>query len=231
MVSRVSQDLGRAGPRGHGLGTYAASSLRAFYTKDIEGSPVRFLVLDTSAESGGADGVLHQKDIDAFVKPELDRARSEGRWVVLASHHATDKLFDGNTFGGTLQVDAVTSDGWTKLVTSYPNVILDLVGHAHIHRIQPLGKRGSASFGGHAFWEVQTGAVADYQNQFRLVEIWDEDNGFLSIRATGVDYSTENDDVAAMGRKLAVLDWTTGWGCCGQGQPSDRNVILWEAKP
>jgi hypothetical protein len=200
--------------------------MRAFYTFDLPGSPVRFLVMDTSAETGGADGVLHQADVDAFVKPELESAKAAGRWVILASHHASDRLSDGSTFGGDAQPDAMTKAAWTALVTSYPNVILDLVGHAHVHRVQPFGS-GSA----HPFWEVQTGAVADYQNQFRVIEIWDEDNGQISIRATGVDYTTENDDVAAAGRRLTVLDWTSGWACCGPGEPHDRNVILWEKRP
>jgi len=226
MIARVSEDLGRSGVRGHGLGAYAQQSTRAFYTFDLASSPVRFVVMDTSAETGGADGVLHKADVDAFVKPELDRAKSDQRWVILASHHATDRLFDGNAFGGTLQADAMTQEEWAALLGTYENVILDLVGHAHIHRVQPFGKAP-----GHMFWEVQTGAVADFQNQFRLIEIWDEDNGSISIRATGVDYVTEGDDVAAQGRALGVLDWTSGWACCGPGQTKDRNVILWEKKP
>ena len=81
------------------------------------------------------------------------------------------------------------------------------------------------------FWEVQTDAIADYPHQLRVVEIWDEDNTWLSIRSVVVDYSTEGNRVAASGRELGILDYTIGWSCCGPGTPADRNVILWQKKP
>lgn len=227
LMARIAADTGRAGPRGHGLGAYAEQHKKAFYTVDLPGSPVRFLVLDTSAETGGADGVLHRADVDAFVAPELARAVTEQKYLVLASHHAIDRLTDGSGVAGTgtLQPDAILPEEWEKTLGANHNVILDLVGHAHDHRIRRLGQAPGG------FWEVQTDAIADYPHQLRLVEIWDEDNTWLSIRSVVVDYSTEGNRVAASGRELGILDYTIGWSCCGPGTAADRNVILWQKKP
>jgi hypothetical protein len=226
LMARVGADQGRAGPKGHGLGDYAARSSRAFYTIDLPGSPVRFMVLDTCAETGGASGLVRRAQLDEFVKPELDRGKTDGKWMILASHHATDQIHDGGDTGGTVQPDAVPATEWQALIAASPNVILDLVGHAHTQRVQPL-----AAPEGHAIWEMQAAALADFDNQFRVIEIWDEDDGQLTIRATGVDYTTENDAVAAEGRTLGIVDWTSGWGGGSPGQRQDRNVVLWAKKP
>lgn len=227
LMARVAADTGRAGPRGHGLGAYAEQHKKAFYTVDLPGSPIRFLVIDTSAETGGADGVLHRADVDAFVQPELARAITEKKYLVLASHHAIDRLTDGSGVGGTgtLQPDAILPDEWEKTLGSNPNVILDLVGHAHDHRVRRLGQQPGG------FWEMQTDAIADYPHQLRVIEIWDEDNAWLTVRSVVVDYSTEGNGVAASGRELGILDYTIGWSCCGPGTAADRNVILWQRKP
>jgi 3',5'-cyclic AMP phosphodiesterase CpdA len=224
MVARVMNDPGKSTPRGHGLGTYAQTTGKAFFTWDIPETQVRFLVVDTSAETGGADGVVHRADVDAFVVPELARAKREGKWLVVTSHHAADRITDGADVGGVQQADALTSAEWEKLLSSSPQVILDLVGHAHGHRIRRLGKPPTG------LWEMQCAAIADWPHQFRLLEIWDEDNGFLSIRSVAVDY--ENDAVTSRARELGILDYAVGWaGGSGPGTVADRNVVLWQKKP
>jgi hypothetical protein len=65
----------------------------------------------------------------------------------------------------------------------------------------------------------------------RLVEIWDEDNGSLTIRATCIDFATAGDPVAEGARTLMALDRTTGWTSGSTGEPGDRNVILWTPRP
>jgi len=224
VMGAVLADSGRSGPAGHGLGEYARSHHKAFYTYDLPGGPVRLMVLDTAAETGGADGVMHQSDVDAFVAPELARAEADGKWLVLASHHASDRLTDGGDTPGEPQPDAVTQKAWEARLAASPRVVLDVVGHAHDHRVQRIGAAPAG------FWEVQTDAIADYPHQLRVIEIWDEDDGWLSIRSVVVDYGAD-DGVAATARELGILDYTVGWSCCGPGAPQDRNVILWQKKP
>src|SRR5262249_7477106 len=88
---------------GHAPGAYAREQVRAFYTIDVAGSPVRLLAVDTAAETGGADGVIHRVDVERFVVPELARAAREGKWLIVLTHHASDRLSDGASPGGRRQ--------------------------------------------------------------------------------------------------------------------------------
>ncbi len=213
---------------GHGLGAEQTASGKAIYTFDVPDTPLRFLVLDTAAETGGSEGVIHQADIDAVIKPLLDQAKADGKIVSLASHHAVTSLGDGIGLGGTQQADAVTQDAWLDFIGSYDNVLFSFVGHSHENRVRYIGPTS----GTHSWWEVMTSALADFPNQLRVIEIWDQDNGWLMLRATNLDWSDMGDKVARQGRKLGVLDYVSGW-IPGEapGQPDDRNVELWVQKP
>ncbi len=211
---------------GHGLGAAQVTSGKAFYSFDVPGTPLRFVILDTAAETGGSDGVIHQADITGVVKPMLDQAVTDGKLVITASHHSTDQISDGSDFGGTAQADALTSQAWVDFLGGYDNVLFSLVGHVHSHRVRYVTPTT-----GHAFWEVMTGALADYPHQFRLIEIWDDDNGWIRMRALVTDYATTGDPVAADGRTLGIADQTSGWAHDGYGTVTDRNVELYIPKP
>ncbi|MFO0677575.1 MAG: hypothetical protein U0169_13650 [Polyangiaceae bacterium] len=211
---------------GHGISAAEVARGKAIYTFDVPQTPLRFLILDTAAETGGAEGILHQADVDAVVKPALDRARTDGKWVVLASHHATDSLSASGGAFGTTQPDAILPEAWKTFVGGYPNVVLSMVGHSHAHRVVPIQPST-----GHAYWEMMTSSLADYPHQIRRVEIFDDDNGFLRIRGTCVDLDVSGDPVAEAGRKRGVVDFTSGYMSDGRGTALDRNVELLIAKP
>jgi hypothetical protein len=65
----------------------------------------------------------------------------------------------------------------------------------------------------------------------RVIEIYDQDNGYLSIRGIALDYSTEGDPIAEEGRLRGVVDFTSGWVPDGRGEQAARNVELWIKKP
>jgi hypothetical protein len=65
----------------------------------------------------------------------------------------------------------------------------------------------------------------------RMVEVWDQDNGYVSLRLVAFDYRTAHDDVAAEGRRRGVSDMTSGWMPDERGDADDRNVELWIPKP
>ncbi|MEO6576178.1 MAG: metallophosphoesterase, partial [Polyangiaceae bacterium] len=206
LIARVMADESRSGPKGHGLGAYAQQTGKAFYTADLAPS-LRLIALDTACETGGSDGMLRTADVEGFVKPELARAKADGKLVILASHHADDSLGNGSGLGGAVQADAVSPADWVALLLANPHVIAHFAGHSHDHGVRFVGTPG-----GPGFWEVRTAAIADYPNQFRVIEIWDEDNASISIRAVSVDYATENDPVAADGRALDIVDYASHWG-------------------
>jgi 3',5'-cyclic AMP phosphodiesterase CpdA len=211
---------------GHGLGAEQMTSGKAYYTFDIPNTQFRFLVLDTGSETGGSEGLIRQGDVDQFVKPALDKAKTDKKWVILSSHHAVASLGDGTGLGGSKQADALTKEAWIDLIGSYDNVVMSLVGHTHEHKVSKISPPN-----GHPWWEIMTSAIADFPHQFRTIEIFDQDNGWLMFRATCSDFSVENDAVALYGRTLGVIDFTTGWKIDGRGVPDQRNVELWIQKP
>ncbi len=208
MLQRVHQD-----GDGHGITAGMIDYGKAYYTFDAPSGNLRFLVVDSAAETGGADGVIHQKDVDMFVKPFLDKAQADGKLVIVTSHHVSVTLSNGGDLGGTTQKDALTPQQWVDLLGSYPNVIMHLAGHTHLHRVS----KGVPDDGGHPFWQLESAALADFPNQMRMIEIWDQDDGFISIKGIPLDYSTDGDPVAADGRKRGIVDRTSSWGWDGSG--------------
>jgi 3',5'-cyclic AMP phosphodiesterase CpdA len=206
---------------GHGLKDAAARvDGKAFYAFDVADGPVRIVVLDTAAETGASKGVLHRADVEARVRPLLAKAETDGKYVILVSHHAPGSLSDGTGLGGVKQADAMTADEWRQFLGGFPHVMMHLAGHSHEYRsslARPVG--------GHPFWEVESASLADWPGQLRLLEVWDEDNGYLKIRALPVDYAEENDALAAEFRRRAAADYTAGWA---GPVLTDRGVIeLW----
>ncbi len=224
MMQKIATDAD-----GHGIGEAQKRSGKAYYDFDVPGTPLVFLIIDASTEAGGGNGLIHQADVDAYVLPVLERARREGKWVVLASHQGVDNLTqDGGEFG-SFQEDALHAEQWRQLLADYDNVLFSLVGHYHTHgahRVQP------ASNNGRGYWEIVTASISDFPNQFRTVEIWDGDNGFVLLRATVMDLALDDDAVAAAGRELSVIDYTSGWNPnFGMGETEARNIELWIPKP
>ncbi len=211
---------------GHGVGAAQVASGKAFYSFDVAGTPLRFVVLDTCNEAGSDDGIVHQADIDSTLKPLLDQAVSDSKWVVIASHHSTQSITDGSGFGGMAAADALTPDQWLDFLGSYDNIVFSMVGHTHLNRVRYLTPTS-----GHSFWEVMTSALADFPHELRLVEIWDDDNGWLRLRGIVTNYQTDGDPVATEGKALGVADGVAGWANDGSGAVSDRNVEVSIPKP
>ncbi len=225
-------DLVGADDDGHGLAPDAPMppgavrpTGKAFAAFDLPGTRLTAVVLDTSHARGGASGVLQASHIDAFVRPVLDDAVARGRLVLLASHHAADSLTtDGGVFGAS-EPDALSSDDWRAFLSAYPNVLFSLVAHSHRHRVRVQQTPG------HAFFEIMTSALADWPHQFRLIELYDDDNGTLRLEATPVDFAVDDDAPSALGRALGLIDRLTGWSSDGSGASEDRAMSLVIATP
>lgn len=211
---------------GHGITDDAITRGRAFYSFD-PAPKLRVIVIDTAAPTGSADGLLRQSEIDEFLIPALETAQTEGRYVIVTSHHSSTQLTDGGGVFGMAQPDAVLGPELRDVLGSYPNVLMHLAGHTHTHkaaRIQPATSP-------HAYWEVETAALADFPHQMRMIEVWEQDNGFVSVKLVAFDYQTEGDPVAEEGRKIGILDFTSGWQGDGTGTATDRNVELYVPAP
>lgn len=220
VIERVLDDNG-----GHGLSEDEVTAGRAFYTFDVPGTPIRFVIIDTTAQTSGADGLLTDADRTRLVAA-LDQAVVDEKWVMLASHHAAGSLTStGGAFGTVDDPNALTTVEFTDIVTSYDNVLFSFVGHSHRHRISELSGNGRAVV------EVMTAAVADFPHQSRIVEIWDMDNGWVMLRGTAVDFVSRGDELAEEARHLGILDYTAGWADNNDSMVTDRNVEIFLPAP
>lgn len=223
LVAKVAGDAD-----GHGLDDATVSYGAAFYTFDAPSSPLRFVVLDTTPETGSADGMIRQEDVDGFIKPALAQAQADGKWVIVTSHHPARSFTDGSGFGGKKQGNTLTTDDWRELLGSYPNVLAHLAAHTHVYTVNAVHPTS-----GHAYWEIETDSLADFPSQARMFELWDQGDGNLTLRAIPFDYAADDDPLAAAGRARAVVDYTSGWldPSSGPGEPTARAVELWMPKP
>jgi hypothetical protein len=88
--------------------------------------------------------------------------------------------------------------------------------------------------GGSGFWELSTGAIADWPVQARAVELVDNGDGTLSNFGTLVDHAAPPDPADAIGlwrlasiyREVAANDPHRGWDSTAAGTATDRNVEL-----
>jgi hypothetical protein len=185
------------------------------------------VVVNTAAVTGAENGVVTDADVADRIRPLLDQAEADGKLVIVSTHHASTSLSDGGGLGGTVQDGALNPEDWQDLLGEYPNVIAHLAGHSHEHRvafIEPLGGGG--------YWEIKTSAVADFPNQMRILEVHDQDNGWLTITTVALDFATEGDALAQSARGLEIMDLTSGWTKSdAPGTPEDRNVQLWIPAP
>jgi 3',5'-cyclic AMP phosphodiesterase CpdA len=211
---------------GHGIGPDQVETGKAYYHFDIPGTELRFVILDTSAESGGSEGILRKADITRFVKPALDQALAEKKSVVLSAHHGLHTITTNGGELGYQQPDVYSKDEWLAFLGNYPNVVYSIVGHSHQHRVRAYQASPST-----AFWEVLTASLLDFPGQFRVIEIYDQDNGWLMLRATCVDFKDFGDPMLKESRELMYMDWVSGWGLDGAGERGDLNVELWVKKP
>jgi 3',5'-cyclic AMP phosphodiesterase CpdA len=223
MLQRVHDKTGGPGPAGHGIGAAQLASGKAVHAWDA-GARIRMIAFDTAAETGGAEGLARKGDVDGLLKPLLETAKTDGKLVIVVMHHAVDHIGDGGGSFGNVQPDAMDPAAFKELLASYDNVIATVVGHTHANRIEWIpggttGKRG--------FWEIMTSAIADWPQQFRVLEVYEEATNLIRLRVTAVDVdfaSGSTATAAARGRKLCAMDWATGWGGGFTGNSNDRNV-------
>lgn len=219
LIERVSKH-----GNGHGLGEWAVNRAKANYTFDK--GELRFVVIDSTAETGGHQGLIRRGDLEDWILPTLDKARDERKLVVISSHHAAGNItLDGGELG-IKQEDAITQERWLEALGAYDNIILSVVAHSHLHRLRRL----STPQGGHLF-ELMTASLMDFPGQFRLIEIFAEGASWLRVSAVAVDFMDYGIDMIQRGRELMVLDFTSGFGLDGRAAVGETNVELWIPRP
>ncbi len=225
----------------------------------------RFVAVDTVAEAGtiltpsGAstsDGNIDDPQFK-WLRAQLEAATTADELVVLFSHHAPESLTADaadelappclindahghdvnpgcdldprNSQPIHLQADAV------NLLHEFPNAIAWVAGHSHDNVVNPF----PSPSGPGGFWSIRVAAEADWPQQSRLLEVFDNHDGTLSIFGTILDHVGQSaapaagtaaagmdlNDLASAGRTMSFNDFQSG-APIGEGQADDRNVEL-----
>ena len=127
------------------------------------------------------------------------------------------------------------------LLLRYPVAVAWVAGHSHVNDVTPF----ASPSGQGGFWSIRTSALADWPKQNRLIEVFDNHDGSLSIFGTVIDHAAgveapadgtnaagmTTDQLASLSRAVGHNDNQTGAEACGasrcgEGKPEDRNVEL-----
>ena len=256
---------------GHGFGYVdpaeesASNGSAGYYSwKPVPG--LRMISLDTVSEAGlvgpSADGNIDDPQF-RWLEGELQAATNADELVILFSHHAIPSLTadvpdeiappctvadsHGHDVNPGCDLDPRNSApihlgaDMEALLHQYPNAIAWVAGHSHVNSIEahpnPSGTGG--------FWSVRVAAEADWPQQTRLLELFDNQDGTLSLFGTIIDHASPArsaapgtnaltlaiKDLASIGRTISYNDTQNGGRACGatpcgEGEASDRNVEL-----
>ncbi|HEX2085680.1 MAG TPA: hypothetical protein VHF89_08365 [Solirubrobacteraceae bacterium] len=136
------------------------------------------------------------------------------------------------------------------LLLRHPSAIAFVNGHEHNNRIEPFERRPGTGPVEGGFWEINTAAHIDWPQQARVIDLFDNHDGTLSIFGTILDHAAPPDPgapqapregqgqsgdavkrMASISRELSFNDFdarhndTTGDGGARGGR-EDRNVEL-----
>lgn len=226
---------------------------------------MRFVALDTVAEAGTivtptgnstSDGNIDDPQFQ-WLRGQLQAATAAGQLVVLFSHHAPESLVadapdelapfcllddsHGHDVNPGCDLDPRSSQpirlqaDAVALLHEFPNAIAWVAGHSHDNVVNPF----PSPSGPGGFWSIRVAAEADWPQQSRLLEVFDNHDGTLSIFGTILDHAGQSaapapgtaaagmdlNDLASAGRAMSFNDLQTG-APIGEGQPQDRNVEL-----
>jgi metallophosphoesterase (TIGR03767 family) len=226
---------------------------------------MRFIALDTVAEAGTiltpsgkstSDGNVDNPQFQ-WLRGQLQAATAADQLVVIFSHHAPESLVadvpdelappctvndsHGHDINPGCDLDPRLSfpihleGDLVNLLHEYPNAIAWVAGHSHDNVVDAFPN--PTGLGG--FWSIRVAAEADWPQQSRLLEVFDNHDGTLSIFGTILDHigqaaapapgtpasSMDFNDLASAARTMSFNDFQSG-APLGEGQPKDRNVEL-----
>ena len=181
-----------------------------------------------------ADGNIDDPQYQ-WLRGVLEDATAKGQLVVLFSHHAIPSLTSdgprrdappctgpdshGHDTNPGCDVDPRSSEpihlgaDMEQLLFEFPNAIAWIAGHSHVNSVEP--HPNPSGRGG--FWSIRVAAEADWPQQGRLVEFFDNGDGTLSIFGTIVDHASQatapapgpaagfDSDTACLGRPDPLL--------------------------
>ena len=182
-------------------------------------------VLDTVNPTGGADGNLDQAQFDWL---DADLAANAGKVTLIFAHHTIGTLDNALPRPNDPEPPRLGAD-LERLLWSHPDVVAFVNGHTHRNAVIA---HPSPDGPGPGFWEINTAAHIDWPEQSRLIEVFDNADGTLSIFGTMIDHAAAPDEPALTPAGLASISRELTYNdpqhapVDGSGEPLDRNVEL-----
>jgi metallophosphoesterase (TIGR03767 family) len=234
----------------------AASNGAAGYYSWSPAPGFRFIGLDTVSEGGvagpSADGNIDDPQF-RWLERELAKAGGRDELIVLFGHHPVRSLtadvpdetppscstsppaHDPNPGCDLDPRDSSPihlGPDLVALMARYPHAVAYVAGHTHENKITAFTRPGGG------WWGIETAAEADWPQQSRLIELFDNRDGTLSIFGTPLDHAAptlappagpasgfNEEQLAAIARVEAFNDPQNGGGT-GEGKPEDNAVEL-----
>ena len=246
----------RGMPVGHGFANRPGSAVANHdgYYAFNPAANLRFIVLDTITDECGAP-VCAEGSVDEaqfqWLRSEIEAAKANGRYVMVFAHHTLrtirfpgvdlteDPLHYGQRVdrrGGNPQ-NPGTAMTLEELFCAHPRVLAFIAGHEHENYTERHACAADAppTPGPGEFWQVSTAAHIDWPQQSRMIELFDNGDGTLSLVLTMIDHAAPPRPgassasggalgLASIGRELAYNDYQGSRAA--RGTPADRNLIV-----
>jgi metallophosphoesterase (TIGR03767 family) len=252
-------------PNGHGFNRANLRSGEGNYVLR-PGPGLVFLVLDSVSDTGGSRGNMGHAQF-RWVHRQLRRADRRHELVLAFAHHSLrtmNQLVPSGFPGGDQHGDKSSrvhhglgpdervlpcrtrrpgaqprrNETLRCLFLRHRSVIAYITGHQHDNKVTPYPRRG-----GGGFWEIVTASHIDWPQQSRLIDLFDNRDGTLSLFGSMIEHAGAPDPgtaalrthgrgtrqevmrIASISRELACNDPNSNSGNGGPCASGDRRSV------
>jgi metallophosphoesterase (TIGR03767 family) len=181
----------RGRPTGHGFTPENLQSGEGNYSFSPKPG-LRFVVLDSVAARGPDGNLDHAQFV--WLHEQLLAAEAQRELVLVFAHHSLASMRERQSnahFGLTgscpsslPQTPPATDETVLCLLSRHRSVIGLVAGHSHRNRVTPYPRTG-----GGGFWEIVTSSHADWPQQSRIIDLYDNGDGTLSITTRVIEHT------------------------------------------
>jgi metallophosphoesterase (TIGR03767 family) len=199
----------RGTPGGHGFTQANIESGEGNYSFSPKPG-LRFVVLDSVAAAGADGNIDHAQFL--WLHAQLLAAEAAHELLLVYSHHALASMRQAQSnahYGltgscaSTSPLDPPAADETVRcLLQRHHSVVALVAGHSHRNRITPYARAG-----GGGFWEIVTSSHADWPQQSRIIDLFDNRDGTLSITTRVIEHLSRprpGERVRRRGRLLSL---------------------------
>jgi metallophosphoesterase (TIGR03767 family) len=178
----------RGQPAGHGFGPENLARGEGNYSFNPKPG-LRFVALDSVAATGPDGNLDHTQFL--WLHGQLLGAEAAHELVVVFAHHSLSSMsqresdvhygLTGSCPSSLPATPPALDESVLCLLARHPSVIALVAGHSHRNKITPYPRAGGG------FWQIVTSAHTDWPQQSRILDLYDNHDGTLSIWSHVID--------------------------------------------